>query len=49
MFGSMEEWLDFPLTDNERKICSAIENIGINQNRIIKVANYLLKKEDEKR
>lgn len=47
-YGVMEEWLDFPPYQNEKKICSAIEQIAINQNKIIEAVNYLLKKEDDK-
>lgn len=47
-YGVMEEWLDFPPYQNEKKICSAIEQIAINQNKIIEAVNYLLKKEEKK-
>lgn len=46
-FGIMKEWMDFTPNDNEQKICSAIESVGINQNKIIKAVNYLLEKSDK--
>lgn len=43
-FGIMSEWLDFNPNENEQKICSAIESIGITLNKII---DYINRKEDK--
>ena len=40
-YGSMEEWLDFQLNGNEKKICSAIEHLGITINELIDKINKL--------
>ena len=40
-YGSMEEWLDFQLNGNEKKICSAIEYLGITINNLIDEINKL--------
>lgn len=40
-YGSMEEWLDFQLNGNEKKICSAIEHLGITINNLIDEINKL--------
>ena len=40
-YGSMEEWLDFQLNGNEKKICSAIEYLGIKINNLIDEINKL--------
>lgn len=40
-YGSMEEWLDFQLNGNEKKICSAIEGLGITINNLIDEINKL--------
>lgn len=45
--GSMENWIDNELNDNEQKICSAIDIIGIKTNEIIIALNYLLEKSDK--
>lgn len=45
-FGLMNEWLNFTPNQNEQKICSAIESIGIKINEII---DYINKKEVDKR
>lgn len=43
-YGVMSEWLDFTPNDNEQKICSAIETIGIKVNEIVKKINKLKNK-----
>ena len=40
-YGSMEEWLVFQLNGNEKKICSAIEYLGITINNLIDEVNKL--------
>ncbi len=45
-YGAMGEWLDNP-SDNELRVCSAIEEISITTNKIINAVNYLLNKEVE--
>ena len=40
-YGSMEEWLVFQLNGNEKKICSAIEYLGITINNLIDEINQL--------
>ncbi len=42
-YGLMQEWLDFTPNENEQKMCSAIEEIGVTTNELIKRVNYLLK------
>ena len=46
-YGVMKEWLDFTPNDNEQKICSAIEEIGIKINELIEQVNYLGEKSDK--
>ena len=46
-FGFLEEWLDSPLNDNEEKICSCIEMLGVNMNRVIKNQKYLKERLDK--
>ena len=43
-FGIMSEWLEFNPNENEQKICSAIESIGIKLNEVI---SYINRKEDK--
>ena len=42
-YGLMKEWLDFTPNDNEQKICSAIEMIGVKINEIIDKVNEKVK------
>ena len=46
-YGILKEWLDFAPTDNEQKICSCIETLGIVMNKLIKNQKYLKEKLDK--
>lgn len=48
-FGIMNEWLDFTPNDNEQKICSAIEALGIEFNKLIRNQKKIIErsKKDE--
>ena len=40
-YGVMSAWLDFTPNDNEQKICSAIESIGLKINELVREVNKL--------
>lgn len=42
-YGVMSEWLDFTPNNNEQKICSAIESIGIKVNELVREVKKLKK------
>ncbi len=47
-YGILKEWLDFTPNDNEQKICSCIETLGIVMNKLIKNQRKIIEKLESK-
>lgn len=47
-YGIMKRWLDFTPNENEQKICSAIEAIGIEFNKVIRNQKKIIEKIENK-